>query len=147
MFSLYTWVWSHLLEKSQPSRNHTLEETVSPSRCHQRSVALKHRDLWKPIFPSENADCPDFVQILWRQLQFVWVHEYRSSVAFRRHWFAPVFPDFWLLQSCHPLFHNGHWALGCVWDRCLICGWTFTWNAFAVSLWFNYSPLHKETPS
>lgn len=128
MLSLYAWVRSHLLEKSQPNRHHILEETVSPSRCHQESIALKHRDLWKPIFLSLSADCPDSVKLLWRQLQFVWVHEYSSSVVFKRHSFASVFPDLWLLQSCHPLFHNSYWALGCVWDRCLICSWTFTWH-------------------
>lgn len=52
MLSLYAWVQSRLLEKSQPNRHHILGETVSPSRCHQESVALKHRDLWKPIFLS-----------------------------------------------------------------------------------------------
>lgn len=44
----------------------------------------------------------EIAQVLCRESQLLWVHEYSSPVMIRRYHFPHIFPEFWLLGSVYP---------------------------------------------
>lgn len=122
---IYSRMWDPGLEHGWPTSGHTLKEN-SLSLAYQlvNGSSAGGRDLWVPL--SSMLLCADWlslVQVVGRQPQLRWVHEYLGPVTSRKQ-FPSVLPDLWLLKSSQPTLPQCSLNLGKGIYRCPIYVWT-----------------------
>lgn len=91
---MYSWVVGYAIEQGHPSRGHGLVENVlpyKPSLAAHCFLGPEDHEL-SPLLDGMLTDL-----ILCRKLLVV--HEHSHSVLSGRHYFAPLFPKLWPLQS------------------------------------------------